>query len=313
MAFGQRRLQTVGTASATACVGASQRRDAPTDLGTVPPTAVLVGQQDRRTVPCCASGKTGCLELHQRHERVHFGFVGNESCQDPAEPQRLVAQLGSDPPIAGRRRVTLVEHQVDHTEHGGKPARIVLAGRHLERHPSCAERFLRAHDALLNGRRGHEECLRDLFGGETTDDSQRQSDLSLPRQHRVGGDEDQSQHVVVDVVGVPTEVGIRPGVQVAGHLHILRVETFLPTPAIDCPSLGHGGEPGARISRDTRLRPLRQRLDQRLLRQVLGDTDITHHPCQGGDDLGCLHTPHRVNGAVDGFRRTHLRSDQLVR
>jgi hypothetical protein len=40
--------------------------------------------------------------------------------------------------------------------------------------------------------------------------------------------------------------------------------------------LGRGHQPGARVVRDARLRPLLQRRDERLLREVLGEGDVTH-------------------------------------
>ncbi len=57
------------------------------------------------------------LDLHQCDEAVNFGFLGSESGQDTAETQRILAERGSHPVVACRRRVALVEDEVDDLEH----------------------------------------------------------------------------------------------------------------------------------------------------------------------------------------------------
>lgn len=45
-----------------------------------------------------------------------------------------------------------------------------------------------------------------------------------------------------------------------------------------------GHEPGARIARDARRRPLLERGDQSILCKIFGHTDIAHDACQTGDE-----------------------------
>ena len=45
-------------------------------------------------------------------------------------------------------------------------------------------------------------------------------------------------------------------------------------------------------------RPALQRGDQRVLRQVLGEADVAHHPRQAGDQAGRLDPPDRLDRPV---------------
>ena len=78
--------------------------------------------------------------------------------------------------------------------------RRARAARDLERHLRVGERPLRAHDALRDGRLGHEERARDLVGREPAEQAQRERDARLGRQHGVARGEDEPQQVVADVV-----------------------------------------------------------------------------------------------------------------
>ena len=89
-------------------------------------------------------------------------------------------------------------------------------------------------------------------------------------------DEHQAQEVVADVV-VERRVEIRrtaiscSSLELAAELLVLALEPLVPAEVIDGAMLRGGHEPGARVVRDARLRPLLERGDQRILRQVLGE------------------------------------------
>ncbi len=64
---------------------------------------------------------------------------------------------------------------------------------------------------------------------------------------------------------------------------------------------------------DARLRPLLERGDQGVLRQLLGQADVAHHAGQAGDEPGRLDAPDRLDGAMGigsrhGHRSHHHRS-----
>jgi hypothetical protein len=67
---------------------------------------------------------------------------------------------------------------------------------------------------------------------------------------------------------------------------VLALEPRVPAEVINGTMLGGGHEPGARVVRDARLRPLLKRGDEGILRQVLGKADVTHNADEPGDEPG---------------------------
>src|SRR5207248_355720 len=66
-----------------------------------------------------------------------------------------------------------------------------------------------------------------------------------------------------------------------------------------------------RCARDARLRPLLQRRDQRVLRELLGEPDVAHHPGQTGDHPGGLDPPYgfdRLGGVWHAADQTMVRT-----
>ena len=129
VAGGDGRLEGVGAARVAERVGPGQRVQAPVDVEAVPGAAVLVQQEDGRARRPGPGAQARRLDLHQRHQPVDLGLVRREGGQDAAEPQRLGAELGAEPVLAGGGRVALVEDEVDHLEHGAEPGGPVVAGR----------------------------------------------------------------------------------------------------------------------------------------------------------------------------------------
>jgi hypothetical protein len=108
-------------------------------------------------------------------------------------------------------------------------------------------------------------------------------------------DEDEPQHVVVDAVGIPCGL-VDLGFQLAGQRRVLGVEVVLAAPVVDGLAFGDGRQPCGRVARDAAFGPLRQRADERFLRQILGQPDVADGTGQRRDDLGRLHTPDGIDG-----------------
>jgi hypothetical protein len=116
----------------------------------------------------------------------------------------------------------------------------------------------------------------------------------------------QAEQVVAEMVvgcGVQVRlVGLAREAGVAGkRLQLLRV-AGLAAQGVDRTLLGGGHEPGARVVRHARRRPLLERDHERVLRQLLGQADVAHHPGEPGDDPGRLDPPDRFDRAmrIDG-------------
>src|SRR6266852_976051 len=72
-----------------------------------------------------------------------------------------------------------------------------------------------------------------------------------------------------------------------------------------------GHEPGTRVVRDARLRPPFERGDERLLREVLGQSDVAHDSRESGDEPRRLDPPDRVDRAMGVGSRHGCRSHHL--
>ncbi len=122
------------------------------------------------------------------------------------------------------------------------------------------------------------------------------------------GREDQAQQVVADVI-VERRVEITlgalfPGAQLVTELRVLALEQLAAAKQVDRPMLRGGHQPGARVVRDARLRPPLERGDERVLGEILRQTDVAGDPREPGDHLRRLDPPHRVDRAV-GIRPGH--------
>ena len=87
-------------------------------------------------------------------------------------------------------------------------------------------------------------------------------------------------------------------VEIVSHRAIALVEPCAPTPAVDCPSFGNSGEPGARVLRHARLWPLSQRVDQSLLCEVFGEADVSGHLGECRDDARAFDAPDGVDRSL---------------
>ena len=89
---------------------------------------------------------------------------------------------------------------------------------------------------------------------------------------------------------------------------MLAYEPLAAAQAIDRAMFGGGHEPGARVVRDTRLGPLFECGNERILRELLGKTDVAHDPCDTCDELRGFDSPDCVDRAM---RRGCRHADRL--
>src|SRR5690242_13137931 len=95
---------------------------------------------------------------------------------------------------------------------------------------------------------------------------------------------------------------------------MLALEQFASAQEIDGPMLCGCHEPGTRVARDTRLRPLFERGDQSVLCELLGKTDIANDAREAGDEPGRLDPPDCVDRPMciatgHSYRSHHLPID----
>ena len=294
-----RGLQHIGSALRAEPLGTLERAEPAADQEVVPAGAVLLEQQDRRAVRGGACTEPRSLDFHQRDEPMHLRLGGRQLGKNAPQPQRLLAQRGPDPVLAGRCRIAFVEDQVDHFQHRGEPLAERRAARHFVRHARLGQRALGAHDALRDGRLRHQEGARDLLGGEPADQPQRQRDARLGREHRMAGGEDQPQQIVADVVVERrVEIGRVRIVHLAADLLVLALDQLGAAVLVERAVLRGRHQPGGGIVGNASFRPALERGDQRILRQLFGDADVARDARNAGDDLRLLDAPDRLDRLV---------------
>ena len=199
------------------------------DLLAVPQAAVLGRQGHQGAAGAGACRPAGIDQHHERQQADHLGLVGHERGQDPAEPDRLGAQVSAGQLVARGGGVALVEHQVDHREHGSEPVRELGAPGDPVGDPRIADLGLGSHDALRHGGLGHDEGAGDLGRREAPKEAKGQRDLRGARQRWVATGEDQTQAIVLHgklLVGLVTSeeqhrlrLSVLPGCLTAQPVH----------------------------------------------------------------------------------------------
>ena len=309
-----RALERVRAVGAPERLGPRQRRQPAPDEQRIPARAVLVEQQDRLSRRPRARARARRLDLHQRDEAVHLRLVRSQLGQDPPQTQRVLAQRRPHPVVSRRRRIALVEDEVDHLEHRRQAGGPLRAARDFERDARLGERPLGTNDALGDGGLRDQERAGDLPGGQAAEQAQRQRQARLGGEHRMAGGEDEAQQVVADVVvdgGVEIRAGARlPALELAADLLVLAPEPLTPAQDVDRPALRGGHEPRPRVVGDARLGPPLEGDHQRLLREVLGEADVADEAREAGDEPRRFDTPDRVDGAMGvgsrhGYRSHH--------
>ena len=246
----------------------------------VPAEAVLLGQRDQRAVGAlaCAAARLG--QQHQRQQPRDLAVCGQQRVRHPRQADRLARELAPLKPLAGRRGVALVEHQVEHVQHDAQARGALLLGRQFEAGAGVRDRRLGAADALSHRRLGHEERAGDLRGSQAPDGAQRERQLRRRRQRRMTAQEQHRQRVVlIGDVGAGRRLLDERGLLAAGPRR-------LGPQRVDQPPGGDGDQPAARIVRHALSRPLLRGRDQRLLGGVLSEVEAAVAPGDGGEDLG---------------------------
>ena len=238
------------------------------------------------------------------------GSWGATSASMRGDPDGLGAEVGPGPVVARGGGVPLVEDQVEHAHDVVQPLLSLPADGQLDR--LALEGLLRPRDALPDGRVLGQERAGDLGDGQAADEPEGERSSALRRERRVAGEEDQPQHVVVDVVDERIEIG---------HVHLLTFQGLAElrrTTAqgvgaperVDGTPLGGLHQPGRGVVGDAVARPLLEGRDQGVLGEILGQRQVAGQPRQRADEPGRLVAPHPLDGVLRVLRGpglTHTR------
>ena len=120
--------------------------------------------------------------------------------------------------------------------------------------------------------------------------------------------------IVADLVVerlVQVRLGAR-GLDLMGQLLVLALEELLASQQVDRAALGGGHQPCAGPIGHAGPWPVLERLDQRILGEVLGRAHIAHHAREARDEPRRLDPPDRVDGAM-GVGVFHERASHHLR
>ena len=109
-----------------------------------------------------AGRETRRLNFHECDQAVDLGLERGKLGQDSAKPERVLAEGGPHPVVAGGRGVAFIEDEVNDLEHRCQAGGQFMSARDLERDLLFGQCPLGPHDALGDRRLGHKERPRDL-------------------------------------------------------------------------------------------------------------------------------------------------------
>src|SRR5258708_14596784 len=98
-------------------------------------------------------------------------------------------------------------------------------------------------------------------------------------------------------------------VDLVTELLTLALQPLASSQEINRAMLRRGHEPGAGIVGDARLRPSLERGDERVLRELLGETDVANDACETGAESGRFDPKDRLDSAMRSGRRHRRGSD----
>ena len=241
------------------------------------------------------------MEQHQR-EQAHGFRVGQQLGQEPPQADGLARQVGPRDRLARGGGVALVEHEVDHREHGFEPLWQFLRVGDLERDPGVADLRLAPDDPLRHGRGSGQEGGSDLIGREAAHLAEGERDLDFRIDGRVAAGEDEPQPVVLDLLARSGRVRLGDLREPPGDLPMLAVEGAAAAQGVDRLEPPRGYEPGPRVIRDAFPPPPLDRCGEGFMQRLLRQVKVPHQPHQRCEDPTRLRPVELLDECVEARR-----------
>ena len=230
---------------------------------------------------------------------MDFGFTGKKFHEDASEPQRVVTEFFPHPLLSGRRRISLVEDQVDHREYGLKPARN-SSPRGISNGTWASERVLLARKIrwprVFSGTRKARAISAVV---RPPDQTQRESDAPFNREDWMAGGKDEAEDVIIDdLVQSLVQCFSEPLLlefKLARNLSVLLFEHPATAQRVDCAPLCRCHQPGRRLFRNAFFRPLLKGRDESVLSEFFRNADVAGNAGNPGDEACGLDLPHGLN------------------
>ena len=172
------------------------------DRRCVPERPILVGEQDDVAGSSTRASRRESLSSSSASSPNASASSGIRTQRSFA--RRIASAQSSCRTVSSpeRRRVPLVEDEVDDPENAREPIGEQLRRRHAKRDPGLADPSLCPDEPLRQSRLGDEECPRDLGRRQPSDLAERQRDLRVERERGMAARECQREPLVGDRVHV---------------------------------------------------------------------------------------------------------------
>ncbi len=249
----------------------SSARFPSSDPGLVPARPVLLVEQDQRPVRRRPRVAPGVVEEHQRQQPERLRLVRHQDGEQLGEPDRLLAEVCAQVPLATARRVALVEDEVEDGQHGAEPLGEEVVGRDAKRDPGRPDLPLGAHEALGHRRLRDQERVRDLRRRQAYDLAQGQRHPRVRGERRMTAGEDEREPVVGD--RAHALVVHRQRFETGEQLRLPGEDAVTPDP-VDCAVARGRDHPGAGVGGRPVARPAFERGGERILHRVLGEGEV---------------------------------------
>ncbi len=289
-----RRLELVDARPAEGD-GSLQHAQSLVDTVAIPERPVLVLEQHELAARAQARVAARVLEEHEREEAQYLRLVGHQHCQELAEPDRLLAELLPDVVAARRRRVPLVEDEVEDGEHGAQPLGEQVIRRHAERDPRGADLLLRSHEPLGHRRLRDEERVRDLRRREPADLPECERDPAVRGERGVAAREDEGE----SLVGNRAQLVLLCGklLQACEQLGFLAEDALAANP-VDRPVAGRRDDPCTRLPWEAVASPALECDGECVLHRILGQLEVAENAREDRDGMSPLLAEDLLDGRL---------------
>jgi len=245
------------------------------------------------------------MQQHECEQRHRLGF-GQQFDQQACEAYGFRRQIRARERISGRRRIPLVELQIDHAQHAVEAFGEFIGRRHCIGNFRLADFGFGAHDALRHRRRPGQRRSGDFLGGQAADLAQRQCHLRVGCECRMAAGKNQPQAIVFDFIAVGRGALVD---NVVRCIIIERGKTRAAPQRIDRLETTRRNQPGARIGWQAFNRLLLECRAKGLVHRLFGPIEVAGQAHQRGEHAARFGTLDRVDLRLHrvGVRCAHVK------